>query len=296
MMNNDHRELQFPSRCPICTSERGFASRRVTIAGSLIYRCINCRGYLLYPEVKVEYNDSHWSKNRELTWDRDVRIALEFAPLIVETLRTHVSGPIKNVLEIGCGTAFMGKGFESVGCEYAGIDVDFRSVEFARQKGLNVYRGFAEDILESRIADISYDLVISSNVLEHVNNPLRVMEIVRHLSKGIVVIIVPNPEGLFARMKASTLVRNVINRVLNSQRDVAYSIDGCWHNVAYSRDTLRYLCDAVGLIPLQISQMGINDPVFGFVQRNGAVLYRLASSCAHVVGLDSELLLVGKVR
>jgi SAM-dependent methyltransferase len=287
-------EFKQPSQCPICQTGVDFIDKRVGIVNGKIFKCKKCKGYFLYPKYEIEYNDSGWSKDREVNWDRLVARANRYAPLILNKMQPLLGRPIKSVLEIGCGSAYMGKGFESVNCCYTGIDADATSIEYARRQGVNAFHVLAEDIMESPLAGNTYDLVITSNVFEHLNNPMKALANIRQLCKGIIVIIVPNANGLFQVIKANSLCRGLVNTVLRSKRRIAYSIDGYWHNISYGKKTLQYLCDAVGLKPMLLSQKSINDPVFGFVQENKSRLYRLASGFSHLLGMDSEIILICK--
>jgi hypothetical protein len=92
------------------------------------------------------------------------------------------------------------------------------------------------------------------------------------------------------------VISKLIQRITGTDRKIAYSIDGYWHNISYSKETLRYLCDITGIDVIKIESIGNNDPVFGFVQPNTTLLYRLASSFAALLKMDSQLLLIGKLK
>ena len=110
----------------------------------------------------------------------------------------------KRVLDIGCG-----KGGIIISCalrgatEAIGIDIDEKELEIARRrassyglKNVQFLKNKGEDLF---FPDNSFDLVIATSVLEHVENPHKVLkEMVRVLSPGGVIFIVsPNP--LFPR-------------------------------------------------------------------------------------------------
>ncbi len=283
--------------CPICHIDYRSINTGRHIADGFIHKCEECLGYFLFPPKVVEYTDSGWSSSRETGWQRDVQIATELAPKIVERLETHLGRPIRSVLEIGCGCAFMGIGFNYIGCDYTGIDVDAKSIEFAKNKGINAHCTMMEDIQNAPSKFVhNYDLIISSNVFEHLDDPSKAFSNLRLISNnGIVVIIVPNAEGLFSRLKSNKVCSKIIQLILGNNRDIAYSIDGYWHNLAYTRKTLEYLCGKAGIEVISTELMSINHPVFGFVQPNKTLLYRLASSIATLLKMDSEIILVSRV-
>jgi len=246
--------------------------------------------------VRVEYSGSGWTEARVAKWGEDVEVARNLAPEICSRVRSILGRPVTSVLEIGCGSGFMGVGFESADRTYTGVDVDRESIEFARAKGINAHCISAEQLADSELRDRQYDLVLSSNVFEHVGNPMSAFVSARRVCQGALVLIVPNALGLYQRLRAAPWVRRLAQAVLGNTRDIAYSIDGHWHNIAYTSRTLDYLCRHSGFVPIRCGTMSINDPLFGFVQRNSTWQYRAASAIAGLVRMDSELLLVARPR
>ena len=246
--------------------------------------------------MTVEYTDSDWTENRESKWDEDVRLASEMVPRVKAAVEDYLGKPVNSVLEVGCGSGFMGAAFESAGCEYTGTEVDTTSIEHARSHGIDVHCVEAETMAETELKGRQFDLIISSNVFEHLDNPLLSFQNLRPLCRGAIVIIVPNALGLYQRLRANTFVRGLIHRIVGTNQERAYSIDGCWHNIAYSRETLQYMCDHSDLQAVKIRPMSINDPVFGFVQPNLTLKYRAAAGLARILSMDSELLLIAKPK
>jgi len=296
-MKGAHRESTVPASCPICHAHGGQCNKGVHIAGGDIYKCKECSGYYLSPPKRVEYTNSEWTSRREKEWQTDIRIAERFAPKILKYTSAQLGRPVRRVLEIGCGTAYMGKGFSSLGCEYTGIDVDATSIELAKSKGIEAHCMAIEEICDaSSTIRSGYDLIISSNVFEHLDDPSKAFSNLRHISNGIIVVIVPNAQGLFTVLRANRGCSKMIRMTLGSEREVAYSIDGYWHNISYTKQTLNYLCAKAGIEVLALDLISINDPVFGFVQPNPTFLYRMASAVAAIVKMESEIILVGRLK
>lgn len=278
--------------CPICCERSQFVSKNIQIAGGNIYVCSVCSGYFLYPPVMVNYCDSSWTSMRVEQWQRDAERGKRHVQQIVDWFFEKTGRLPRTVLEIGCGSGFMGAGFDALNIAYFGVDVDQASVEFAKSKGINVTQIGAEELPSSLLGKSRFDLILSSNALEHVKNPIKAFESVRLLLNGLAVLIVPNPEGALPRAKANPLVLSLIQRIVGNKRVIAYSIDGYWHNIAYSRRTLHHLCQRAGLKVRKLRTIGINDDVFGFVQPNSSLLYRMASNMLSALDLDSQLILV----
>jgi SAM-dependent methyltransferase len=284
--------------CPICHTTGLTVSTGRRIANGIIRTCKECSGYFLHPPYPVKYNNPGWNSKRETSWQRDIQIAKEYAPRIVRYLEKLSSRPIRHVLEIGCGTGFMGIGFESTGCNYTGIDIDEIAIEFAKRNGINAQCAMIENI-QNAPSDITcnYDLIISSHTFEHIEDPSKAFSNLKLISdNGIIVIIVPNAKGLFARIKSNRLFSKIIQLILGEKRDIAYSIDGYCHNFAYTVDTLRYLCAKENIDLISVNLLGINDPIFGFVQENSTLLYKLVSSIAHLLKMESEIILIGRLH
>lgn len=283
-------------KCPICTSASDFQRTAVCIATGQVYLRAKCSGYFLFPNEKIEYNGSGWTGFRKQNWQKDVQRGYAFARSISAHVRARLGRPLKSVLEIGCGSAFMGPGFESLGVSYRGVDVDSESVALANNNGLEVYCVPAEELACHVVSQRQYDLVLSSNTFEHLANPPRVFHNLRGLSRGIIVIVVPNPHGLFARLRANRFFSKAIQLYSGNTRQFAYAIDGCWHAIAYSRDTLEHLARRAGLSVEEIRPMNKNDETFGFVQPNRAFSYLLASKFADALGMSSELILFARPK
>ena len=80
------------------------------------------------------------------------------------------------------------------------------------------------------------------------------------------------------------------------KREVAYSIDGSWHNIAYTKQTLEYVRARADIEVIALELLSVNDPIFGFAQRNSTLRYRLASSVAALLKMESGILLTGRLN
>lgn len=96
-----------------------------------------------------------------------------------------------HLLDIGCGDgAFLASLSDLPGVELSGIDLSATSIVRARAKGLNARRAALGDLVNE---DARFDIVSMSHVLEHVANPLGVIESAKRLLKegGEIVLSVP---------------------------------------------------------------------------------------------------------
>lgn len=118
-------------------------------------------------------------------WDKESRGYAERDLLdVVNTmdLPGHwMPGKEEYVLEAGCGAGGMMKVFASSGGHVFGVDISFKMLEFAREKG-DVASG---DIRSLPYKDSSFDYVVSLGVIEHFPESEKALkECVRVLKKG----------------------------------------------------------------------------------------------------------------
>lgn len=72
--------------------------------------------------------------------------------------------------EIGCGTGELLSYLERTGFEVEGVDVNSIAVSEAVRRGLNVHAGYFEK------TDRKYDLIFAVDVLEHMEDPRKIVE------------------------------------------------------------------------------------------------------------------------
>ncbi|MDA4848648.1 class I SAM-dependent methyltransferase [Hoeflea poritis] len=106
-----------------------------------------------------------------------------------------------SILDVGCGEGFVLAAFESLGWQVEGIDFSRAGVEAMNPAIADrVEDGDLFSILERRIAEGErHDLVWLANVLEHVLEPVDLLELLHRLVKpgGMLVVTVPNDGNAF---------------------------------------------------------------------------------------------------
>lgn len=107
------------------------------------------------------------------------------------------------LLDIGCGTGavldfFSTQGGKTKGFQVEGIDMSPAALEYCHKKGLKVALGKAEVLV---YADNTFDVIIASDVLEHIEDTDSVLREISRVLKpgGIFVVTVPAHQFLFSQ-------------------------------------------------------------------------------------------------
>jgi len=123
----------------------------------------------------------------------------EMADAILSAL--HVGGFRRfaglRIADIGCGAGGLLSRFQDLGADVEGLDIDPALIQFGTDQGVRGLR--VADVNEPYRFEATPDIIIVSNILEHLVNPSDfLMELRRSVSSGnpTVVIDVPNVEGI----------------------------------------------------------------------------------------------------
>lgn len=118
-----------------------------------------------------------------------------------QSLQIDSDTSIKRFLDFGCGS---GKLLEEVrkkhpNWELYGLDVDERACSTTSKKGFRVYCG---DVFNAKYDDNFFDVINTSQVLEHVPNPFQVLTELNRILKpnGLLQVDVPNFSSAAARV------------------------------------------------------------------------------------------------
>lgn len=117
-------------------------------------------------------------------WDSAQKISL-MAALSKKTIQKLNLNKKMDILDFGCGTGLFGLEFEPFAKTLTGIDTSNGMLEVMQEKskGLKHVSVLNLDLqTDSMPSDLSFDLIISSMVFHHLDNPLSVLE---KLSKSL---------------------------------------------------------------------------------------------------------------
>ena len=123
------------------------------------------------------------------------RKKLDYIFSLVRRLQT--GGPQLRVLDVGCGNGPLTFPVAALGCAVTGVDVNAASIERNRRDGRYANARFA--VVPGATFDLgqTFDLIICSEVLEHLDAPQPLVDsIARHLAPGgTLMVTVPNGYG-----------------------------------------------------------------------------------------------------
>jgi 2-polyprenyl-3-methyl-5-hydroxy-6-metoxy-1,4-benzoquinol methylase len=135
-----------------------------------------------------------------------------------------------NVLDVGCGNGSIAFAVASLGCDVLGVDVNSSSIERAREANRFPNARFA--VVPGDEFDLAdrYDLIICSEVLEHLYRPQRLLNTMTRLLKddGLLFITVPNgygPREILGRTEKFLRHRLKLGGCIDSARSKARMLD-----------------------------------------------------------------------
>lgn len=134
------------------------------------------------PSTEVSYEESYWGIIKDP--DGNIRDRRSERERYLEDLKAELDFigelPAGRVLDVGCGLGFLLSGI-SANWERHGVEVSAFAAEHASRYG-KIYQGYLED---AGYPDAFFDLVVIYHVIEHVQDPQKlIMEIRRILKPG----------------------------------------------------------------------------------------------------------------
>jgi len=144
--------------------------------------------------------------------------------------RMQAAHPQLRVLDVGCGNGALTFPMAALGCRVLGVDVNAPSIE--RDRAANRYPNARFATVPGASFDLgeSFDLIVCSEVLEHLDEPgPLVVTIARHLAPdGLVLITVPNgygPREVLGRAEIFLRRRAGLGRVIDPLRRAVGMLD-----------------------------------------------------------------------
>lgn len=164
-------------------------------------------------ELREYYADKYYQANRGSYRNQYSTLEREFVNLKIERRATCAAlytpsrdrETVPRLLDVGCGEGFALSWYKQRGWNVEGIDFSRNGVETHNPSVLDYFiEGDVFESLEQRIKEgRTYDVVWLQNVLEHVVDPVRLLESLQHIVEspgGILVLTVPNDGSRFQQL------------------------------------------------------------------------------------------------
>jgi 2-polyprenyl-3-methyl-5-hydroxy-6-metoxy-1,4-benzoquinol methylase len=172
-----------------------------------------------------------------------------------EDLIGHVPLDSRNILDIGCANGLFGQMLKKrQSCVVTGIECDTELVNMAKARLDNVINGDIEEIID-RGSLGRFDCILCGDILEHLNDPWKVVGgLKRHLKKG----------GLFIASVPNIANWAIIYEMLKGRWDyVPFSILSGTHLRFFTRHSLKELFEDAGYRIREIYFQGFEVPAEG---------------------------------
>jgi 2-polyprenyl-3-methyl-5-hydroxy-6-metoxy-1,4-benzoquinol methylase len=154
-----------------------------------LVRCASCSFVFSgVKPTKKELDKTYAAYNYENS--SDTELTTEKKKVLIDQLMSLRE--VKNVLDVACGSGEYLRQFKARGCNVFGTEYDSRQEEIARMKGITMLSGGIIPIKPDNIE--GFDLVIFTEIIEHVNNPREIVDNIRAIMSegGILYITTPN--------------------------------------------------------------------------------------------------------
>ena len=176
-------------RCPVCSSEG--RSDWLNAAGFRLVQCASCKHKYSTEVLSSEcLSQTYYAESVE---NLEARIHSEKRARFSEYLEmlSKLGCRGGRVLDVGCNAGELLELFAQSGWQVAGVEISAGPAAFARSRlKTNIWQGAVEEVLPDTER---FDLVTLTHVLEHLLNPISVLQRLRHaLADGVLLLEVPN--------------------------------------------------------------------------------------------------------
>lgn len=215
-MNMDEQIYLIEENCPVCNSNEkkllGHPLMKNEIFGHYesilkkveISKCMKCN--LLYLSPIVHYSDEflknlypleYWGNDQ----DKDFKNMKDKQDIFKRAIKLYNENPKgKKLLDIGCGMGEFLKIASDYGMEPLGMDLNNTTTDYITSN--YGYKTLNKLITEETFEENSFDFVVLSHVIEHVQDPNKLIRIIYKILKpgGIFIMATPNAYSLISNI------------------------------------------------------------------------------------------------
>ena len=216
---------------------------------------------------------------------------------IVEVLKNRLPAGAE-VLDVGCGNGIISRSLGEIGFRVKGIDVSEKAILYAKE--LNRFSNVRFEVIsaEQLVADGQhYHAVICSEVLEHLNDPGKLLRVLHQTlyDNGVLIVTVPNGKGprellvtrpVIALQKKDNWLWKMVQKIkggLGYKGTTAQSAaDDLIHLQFFTKSSLSKLATANNFKIVKFGKTNFIEDVFpfSFVTKKIKVLQKLDCSLA----------------
>ncbi len=115
----------------------------------------------------------------------------------------------EKILDLGCATGGYCSSLNNLGFKCTGVDINQEYVEKARENGIEAYAMEADNL---EFLDNSFDTVLLFEILEHVDNPYKILKESKRVAKKNILITVPNCTQFFELKSTGLTYEHILER------------------------------------------------------------------------------------
>jgi SAM-dependent methyltransferase len=186
--------------CPACLG-KGSPLRLIVDSRYRLVRCLQCRTQYFRPDLRLTPDGTAASVSEY--WERykfqlyaNPAVQQEYEQRYFSALQEaeRLAGPIRSLLDVGCGIGNFVAFASAQSITAYGVDVDAEAVSVARSRGLMVCQS---DDLDAMVPNQSVDAITLWDVIEHLYDPASVVDqILKKLRPGGILIL-ETPDAAF---------------------------------------------------------------------------------------------------
>ena len=200
------RNLEEVRGCPICGEAIAKAVPAASFYGGTYHHCLRCDHYFVAKRPSQKALEAFYAKDKtyQSTYaDPDLlKIRLESVAFpkiqwVLREFKTQFQKPPATLLDVGAGSGHMVKASLDLGLKAEGIELSETGIKFAKSNfGIELKN---LDFVEKGAVLPSYNIITFWGLIEHVPDPLKMLEMARNKLKkenGMVVVEVPRWHSL----------------------------------------------------------------------------------------------------
>ncbi len=152
--------------------------------------------------------------------------------------------PQQQVLELGYGDGIVTAALAGAGCQLTVLEGASLLASIAQRKHPNI--NCVDTLFEDYKPETKYDVILASHVLEHVDAPQEILQLMSHwlAEDGKMILVVPNKNSIHRQLAVMMGLQPALDSL--SKRDHLVG-----HQRVYSLETLAFDVRAAGLEPVE---------------------------------------------